>query len=388
MKLSALLDALEALAPISVAEPWDNVGLLLGSPDDDLEGPVLLAIDLTDAVLDEAAQAGAGAIVCYHPPIFEPLKRLTSASRAGALMLRAARMGLSIYSPHTALDAAPAGMTDWLADGLVGGSGERSRRALVPHSARRAGEEVKLVTFVPEGRTEQVRAGLAHAGAGVIGDYTLCSFASMGAGTFRGGALTNPAIGAAGKLEYVAELRLEMVCSRSSLPAALAALRRAHPYEEPAIDVYDLAPQPSAATGAGRVLELERPAQAAELAARLRSHLGLPEGQVQVAEGARPGQAVRTLVVCPGAGASLLQAARSAGCEALITGEMKHHEVLAALGMGVGVLLAGHTQTERGYLPVLAERLRERLGAAAGPGPGQAPQVLVSGADRAPLSPM
>lgn len=388
-RVADLIAAFEAFAPLALAAPWDNVGLLLGDADDPLEDPpqagaaataggVLLTIDLTPAVLDEAVamQPRPRAIVAYHPPVFEALKRVTPQS--APLLLRAARAGLAIFSPHTALDAAPGCLSDWLADGLLesgagaGPAHSADRRALLAWDEPRPTEELKIVTFVPAGAVERVRAGLASAGAGLIGRYRVCSFATEGTGTFFGQAGTSPAVGRAGELQSVPEVRLEMVCARSALALALATLRQFHPYEEPAVDVYPLAPRPRREAGPGRKLALDRPATVATLAQRLKAYLGASVVRYALAD-QRP---ITHVGVCPGAGASLMDAARAQGCEVFVTGEMKHHEVLAALRQGVSVILAGHTRTERGYLP----RLRDRLAAAL---PGL--RVEVSRADVDPL---
>lgn len=387
MRIGDLVSAFEAWAPRSLAEDWDNTGLLLGDPSAELasDATALLTIDLTEEVLAEAREAGVAMVVAYHPPIFEPMKRWTTATRAGRVALGAASAGIAIYSPHTALDAVRGGMTDWLADGVtkVAGAGaggsvkEVDRFALMPKALSgadgAAGGRAKVVTFVPEGATERVRSAMAGAGAGAIGAYTMCSFASMGAGTFLGGTGSNPAVGQAGRLEYVAEIRLEMVCDAAGLPAVLAALRGSHPYEEPAIDVYALSDQPRRDTGAGRVVALDAPLALEALAGRIaeRACLGAESGAVRVAGTG----GARRIAVIPGAGGSLIGAARAAGCDAIVTGEMKHHEVLAATAAGLGVVLAGHTETERGYLAVLAERL-------AGLWPGV--RAIVSRADGPP----
>ncbi len=379
MTLRDLITAFESWVPPALAEPWDNTGLLLGDASRGWrEGSAaLLTIDLTEAVLAEAKDLGAALIIPYHPPIFDPLKRITTATRTGRVVLGAAEAGIAIYSPHTALDAVTGGVTDWLAGGLTAGD-EASRVALVPRP--RLGtpsDRIKVVTFVPEGETERLRSAMAAAGAGVIGQYMLCSFASMGAGTFKAGAGANPTVGAAagGQLEYVAEIRLEMVCDKANLPAVLAALRATHSYEEPAIDVYPQTEQPDRRIGAGRVVTLKAPITPEQLAARLGSHIGArAPGAVHLAEGGR--STIQRFAVVPGAGGSLASLAAAAGCEALVTGEMKHHEVLAANALGLAVALGGHTETERGYLP----RLRERLGTL---WPGA--DVRVSAADQPPL---
>ncbi len=362
-RLADLIAALEAIAPLDLAAEWDNVGLLLGSPDDALAGPVLMTIDLTGAVLQEAAQHQASAVIAYHPPIFHPLKRLTDREPVQRTLLRAARMGLAIYSPHTALDAAPGAMSDWLADAVLDAPATRAaggdRKALIPREAHAPGGDFKIVTFLPEAQLDAVRSALASAGAGQIGRYEACSFATPGTGTFFGARGSSPAVGRPGQLERVPEFRVEMVCSRRALPIALETLRRFHPYEEPAIDVYPLQPQPTRAAGPGRKITLDQPVPLAELGQRLKRHLGLP--QVRVAASGEASRPLTHVGLCPGAGGSLADAALAQGCEVFITGEMKHHEVLAALRHGMSVVLAGHTNTERGYLPVLAERLMAAL---------------------------
>jgi dinuclear metal center YbgI/SA1388 family protein len=377
MHLQTLIDALERIAPLELASDWDNVGLLLGSREDELRGPVLLTIDFTGAVLHEAAQHNAGAVVAYHPPIFSPIKRLTGDDQVQRTLLRAARQGLAIYSPHTALDAAPDAMSDWLADGLLETPANRrsdaDRKALIPRESVAKGAEVKIVTFVPAEKAAAVRDALASAGAGRIGQYEVCSFSAPGTGTFLGTQGAHPAVGRVGRLEQVSELRLEMVCAKAALALAIETLRHFHPYEEPAIDVYPLAPQPVRGAGPGRRLVLDRPATPVQLAERLKRHLKIERIKVASPDDTK---AVTHVGVCPGAGASLVDAARAQGCSVFVTGEMKHHEVLAAVRSGMSVILAGHTNTERGYLPVLGQRLETEI-------PGL--RCVVSTADRDPL---
>ncbi len=376
MTIAALVSAVESIAPPRLAEDWDNVGLLIGSPDDRLDGPVLITIDLNEAVLDEAERHKCRAIIAYHPPIFRTTKRFVGGSIATPgerTVYRAARAGIAVYSPHTALDAATGGLTDWLADGLMpSGSAGGDKRPLQPAMRREDTQEVKIVTFVPHASLDTVRAALASAGAGLIGGYELCSFSHPGTGTFRGKPGTRPAVGAAEQFEHAAEHRLEMVCSRRALALALQTLRQFHPYEEPAIDVYPLEPKPDRSIGAGRRITLDHACSLDELAERLKKHIGVRAVHLAAA-GAGP---VERIGVVPGAGASLAPAAAADGCQVFVTGEMKHHEVNAALAQGLSVLLGGHTATERGYLPHLAERLA---------GLFKHTKFIVSQADRDPL---
>lgn len=378
-RVSDLTAAMDRITPLALAEPWDNAGLILGDPNDTLDA-VLLTIDLTDEVLEEALEHGARAIVAYHPPIWEPLRRVRAHVGTEHIIHRAVRAGVSVYSPHTAADAAPDGTTDWLADGVIdpqpGTAGGADRRALEPAANPREHADVKIVTFVPEPDLDRVRSALASAGAGHIGEYELCSYVSPGHGTFKGSERSNPAVGTPGSFETAPELRLEMVCPRKALPLALETLRSFHPYEEPAVDVYELVTKPQRRTGTGRRLMLDHPASIETIANRLKAHLGVPTVKIAPAAGKDPSSEVSTIGLCPGAGAPLAPVALADGCELFVTGEMKHHEVKEAVAEGLSIILAGHTSTERGYLPRLKHRLQAEL---------QGVAVHVSAKDKSPL---
>ncbi|MBS0195437.1 MAG: Nif3-like dinuclear metal center hexameric protein [Planctomycetes bacterium] len=378
MTIQTLVEAMQRIAPPEYAENWDKVGLLAGDRSRPITGPILVTIDFTEAVLAEAIALKASAVIAYHPPIWEPLTRITDATPRQRFILRALEAGMAIYSPHTALDAVQGGVTDWLAEGLSG-STEAGKiagdcRALTPHAHLPSTQQVKIVTFVPTEAEEQVRGALATAGAGIIGGYQLCSFSSSGTGTFMGGEGTKPTVGQPGRVEHVSEHRLEMVCSKQGLALAIETLRRFHPYEEPAIDVYDLAAQPRRTIGSGRRLVLDKPVTMAELAQRLKGWIH--RDRVRFALATPTDVPVKFIGVVPGAGASLSKLARSEGCEVFVTGEMSHHDVMGALHAGMNVLLGNHTSTERGFLPRLAQRLSVAM-------PGAT--VLVSKADKDPL---
>ena len=350
MHVRQVVELLESIAPPQGAAPWDNVGLLIGSPQWDAT-PVFLTIDLTAAVLREAIDTGTRMIVAYHPPIFDPLRSLTDATPTGRICLEAARSGIAVYSPHTALDAAPGGLNDWIAAGL--GAGDV--RALEAHEALPETQQCKLVTFCPQEAAERIRNGLATAGAGRIGRYELCSFEIPGTGTFFGGEGARPRVGRAGALERVDEVRLEMVCPEAALGLAVATLRQFHPYEEPPIEIYALRPRPQRDRGEGRRVVLDRKTPLRELVDHIKRRLGVETLRVAVA-----GDAPRrfgTIGLCAGAGGSLRPAASRQGCELFLTGEMRHHDVLAAVADGCTVVLAGHTATERGFLKVLRKKL-------------------------------
>jgi dinuclear metal center YbgI/SA1388 family protein len=344
---------MDSIAPPHHAADWDNVGLLVGSPQWKT-GSLLLTIDLTAAVLREAVEYGAGMIIAYHPPIFEPLPRLTDADPKQQIVLTAARRGIAIYSPHTALDAAQGGINDWIAEGF----GDGDIRALEPAPTLPVNEQRKLVTFCPADAVDRLRSALATVGAGRIGDYELCSFELAGTGTFLGGSTTSPAVGRRGALERVDEVRLEMVCPEASQALAVTTLREFHPYEEPPIEIYRLQPRPARQVGAGRRIVLDRRQSLSVIVERIKRRLGVSGVRVAVGGTTRR---YRTIGVCAGAGGALRATATTQDCELFLTGEMRHHDVLAAQADGCTVVLAGHTNTERGYLKVLKKRIQRSL---------------------------
>lgn len=365
MTVQDLIDAMEAVAPLRTAEAWDRVGLQLGVPSRPIGGPVLLAIDLTEAVLDEAVRMHAGAIIAYHPVIWTPLTGLTDGTHTERIVRGAAEAGIAIYVPHTALDGAPGGVTDWLCEGISAPPGRAEEgvihgdcRGLSPATGGHAEREVKVITFVPSDKVDTLRNALGTAGAGGIGKYRLCSFSVEGEGTFLPVEGAAPTVGLVGRLERVRERRLEMVCSKRALALVIETLRQFHPYEQPAFDIIELVPEPVRRAGSGRRLVLDRPASIGELGDRLKSHLGRARIRYALSGDDRP---FRTIGVVPGAGGSLKELALSEGCEVFVTGEMTHHEILAARHAGMSILLAGHSNTERGYLHRLAVRLTDLL---------------------------
>ena len=372
VSLSEVVDKLEEIAPTRFAEDWDNVGLLVAPPDGGPIAKSLLTIDLTEPVLEEALAAGVQLIIAYHPPIFGGLKRLNPAGPRDRTLLRAIRADVAIYSPHTSLDAAPGGVNDWLADAV--GAGDRA--PLEPSRELPGTQECKLVVFVPAAQVDAVRTALCEEpSVGWVGNYSHCSYNIEGEGMFLGGAGANPAFGQRGRLETVKETRVEMVCARSALPNIARTLSEVHPYEEPAWDVYALESKPTAGTGMGRRIVLDVPVPATELVARIKTHTGLSHVRFASCADHRAGNLVKTVAVCAGAGGGLFERVR--GIDFYLTGEMRHHDVLAKNANGASVVLCDHTNTERGFLPQYRDRILQSTGGAL--------DVLISETDRDPL---
>ncbi|MCC6907760.1 MAG: Nif3-like dinuclear metal center hexameric protein [Phycisphaerales bacterium] len=355
--------AMESIASLACAERWDNVGLLVGSRSAPTTR-VLLTIDLTSKVLDEAIGQGVDLICTYHPVMFKPIQRLNDSDAKSETLLRAIRAGIAVYSPHTALDSAAGGLTDWLADAV----GQGYRRPLVVAESLPASQELKVVTFAPADAIDRLRDVMSSAGAGRIGAYDHCSFSGPGTGTFRGDASTSPAVGAKERFQRVEEQRLEMVCPASALHVLISTLRQFHPYEEPAVDVYPLRAKPLFNVGGGRKVVLDQPTTVAEIAERIKSHLNIP-----AVKSTDPTQLVRQVGVVPGSGGDFVETAMSQECELFITGELTYHTALSAWTRGCAVMLTGHANSERGFLPILARRLGEKLDGV---------EILLSSADR------
>ncbi len=349
MRLSEFTRAMETIAPIKFAEPWDNVGLLVGDPVAEVKR-ALLAIDYTPAVADEAKSKSCDLVISYHPPIFEAIKRVT-ANGSTELVFDAVRRGVAIYSPHTALDVAEGGTNDVLADFI--NLYDRGPLKLVEPKV----EHYKLVTFVPQEALETVANAVFDAGAGSIGEYSRCSFRNAGTGTFLGSSNTNPTVGNPGQFERVEEVRLETVVPIAKVTQVVHALTKSHPYEEPAFDLQLMAPQ-TVARGIGRIGKVPDGVTAEMLANLLKR--GLEVDHLLVA--GPVDQAVRKAAVCAGAcGGDMLSAALVQSCDLYITGEMRHHDALRAIRAGCTVICTLHSNSERAVLRKLKQRLEALL---------------------------
>ncbi|MDB5329838.1 MAG: Nif3-like dinuclear metal center hexameric protein [Phycisphaerales bacterium] len=345
MQLADLVSALEQIAPTRNAEAWDNVGLLVGDPRQDVS-KVLLTIDYTAAVAAEGRALSCDAVIAYHPPIFQAIKKVI----AGSVVFDAVRRGVAIYSPHTALDVAEGGTNDVLCEVL--GLEERLPLKLAETKA----SQCKLVTFIPQKELEDVSQALFDAGAGRIGKYSSCSFRSTGTGTFFGEEGTNPAVGVAGRMEESAEVRVDTVVPLDRVGDVVRALRKSHPYEEPAFDLMQLAAPPEG-LGMGRVGTFRQPVERAELLARLKRGLGIEHLLVA---GPVEGTVSRA-AVCAGACGDLLNDAIAQKAEFYVTGEMRHHDALKAAAAGMTVVCTLHSNSERVTLTRLKHRLESAL---------------------------
>ncbi len=342
------MQVMEQWAPASAAESWDRVGLQVGDPAAPA-GKAWTALELDDALLAAALDAGVQMLLLHHPPLFRPLDAIRTDRVEVTRLLQAAAAPMAIFAAHTNLDSAPGGVNDVLGRRL----GLEAMRPLVPG---KPGKLVKLVAFTPAEALEKVSAALFESGAGRIGDYRECSFAAVGVGSFLAPEGGDPYVGRAGAKEMVEELRLETVLPATQLSRALAALRSAHPYEEPAVDIYALEQAPDG-FGLGRVGELAASREAGDLAAWAAGELGAGYGHM----GGAPPKEISRVAVVGGSGGDLLPAAAAAGAQLLITGEASHHAAQQAADLGLGILCLGHYQTEVVIVEPWAQRLGREL---------------------------
>ena len=314
--LAEIIDVLDDAYPPRLAESWDSVGLVAGDPQARI-GAVMFAVDATADVVDEAIEWGADLLVVHHPLLLRGVDTVAADTPKGALIHRLIRAGCALFTAHTNADSADPGVSDALAKAL----GVTATRPIAPIDTPRID---KWSVLVPTAAGDAVRRALFDAGAGSIGRYRDCSWTVRGLGRFLPEIGAQPAIGRIGELEEVEEDRIEVVAPVSARAEILAALRRAHPYEEPAFDVFEEAPLPTS-TGLGRVGTLEEPSTLRDFTERVRA--ALPETVWGVRAAGDPDSIVSTVALCGGSGDSFLGVVGSLGVDVFVTADLRHHPV-------------------------------------------------------------
>jgi dinuclear metal center YbgI/SA1388 family protein len=352
-----VIAALEAAYPPALAAEWDAVGLVCGDPAEPVES-VLFAVDPVPETVDEAIGRHQ-LLVTHHPLLLRGVHGVGADTPKGALLHRLIRGGTALFTAHTNADSADPGVSDALAAAIgLDVSGPLISEPSEPLD--------KIVTFIPTGPViTAVHEAMSAAGAGRIGDYSHCSFATAGTGQFKPLEGANPTIGSVGKLERVAETKLEMVLPRARRETVVAALRATHPYEEPAFDVFELA-ELATSRGLGRIGTLPEPEPLSAFAARVRA--ALPETAWGVRAAGDPDRPIRTVAVCGGAGDSALGAATAAGVDAYVTADLRHHPasehlLAGTVGRATPALVdVAHWASEWPWCAQAADVVRTELG--------------------------
>jgi len=347
VKCQTIINLIEQMAPRYLAEEWDNVGLQVGNPAQEV-AKLLICLDVNHEVAREAIAAGVNMIISHHPLIFRPMKSLRQDNPQGELIYTLIQNNISVYAAHTNLDSAAAGVNQVLARAL----GLEDVEVLDPGEAE---TYCKIVVFVPAGHEDDVRDAMAKAGAGWIGNYSHCTFQLHGTGTFKPLAGANPYIGSVGDLEKVEEIRLETIVSQRNAGRVIKAMLKVHPYEEVAYDLYPLLNE-GPVLGLGRIGRLPAAMPFRVLIEKVKEILGLKN----LAVGGDLDRPVEKVAVCGGSGASLLHKAVFKGAQVLVTGDIKYHEGQEMLAQGLNFIDGGHYATEGLIVPVLAGYLQER----------------------------
>jgi dinuclear metal center YbgI/SA1388 family protein len=354
VRLGDVLDLLEGWYPPGTAEGWDAVGLVCGDPDQPV-GKVMFAVDPVQTVVDEAVAWGADLLVVHHPLLLTAVHGVPATTPKGRVVHDLLRAGAGLYAAHTNADVAEDGVNASLAGAL----GLQEPRVLFP-----AGDGAldKVVTFVPQADAEAVREAITRAGAGSIGDYDSCTFTAPGEGRFRPLDGARPAIGRVGELEVVAEVRVEAVLPRSRRAEVLAALTTAHPYEEPAYDVYELANPPAGrpARGHGRIGPLAGHTTLRGFAEQVAAVLRPTATGVRAA--GDPDRVVETVAVVCGAGDSFLDDVLGIEADVYVTSDLRHHRAGEFLEhRGPALVDVAHWAAEWTWLPVVERKLADAL---------------------------
>jgi dinuclear metal center YbgI/SA1388 family protein len=324
-----VVSLMEQLAPKHFAVPDDRIGLQLGSLRKEIS-KVLIALDVTEAVVEEAIRIQANLIIAHHAIIFRPLTHLQTDSPAGRLYEKLIKHDISVYISHTNLDVADGGINDMMAEAL-GLTDVTHLEAIHTEKLK------KLVVFVPEDHHEKVMQAVFQAGAGSIGDYSHCSFNIVGTGTFCPGEAAQPFIGQKGKFERVNEVRLETIVPESLERKVIAAMLKAHPYEEVAYDLYSIDLK-GRTFGLGRVGKLASPISLSQFTEQVKIALDVPFARV-VGDLNRE---VRKVAVLGGSGGRYVKHAQFAGADVLVTGDIDYHTAHDAIATGVALVDPGH----------------------------------------------
>lgn len=349
--VSDVMAALDRIAPQHLCMDGDPRGLLIGDPDA-MVSRLVVCLDVTPAVVERALIVGAQMIVSHHPLIYNPLKRiLASEPHPGGVVLSCVRADIAVACAHTNWDIAEGGVNDVLA-GLLGLQNVR------PVQITYREPLVQITVYVPVEETESVWNEMANAGAGHLtgSSYDRCGFWSGGMGTFRPLPGAKPHEGQIGVIARVEEYRVECVAPVQKVPAVLAAMRKAHPYQEVAYNVTSLS-NTGKEYGLGRVGELPEAITPADLLERTKTALSFDAVRLV----GPPDRKVQTVAVGGGACAFLVPDAMRLGSDVLITSDVRHHEYIDAESRGFLLVDAGHAQTEMPGANELANRLRAVL---------------------------
>lgn len=338
---------LEDIAPRTFAEEWDNSGFNVELHNAEIKG-VMICLDVTSEVIAKAAEQGCGLIISHHPLLFRAIKKVDMKTHEGRCLKALLENGISLYCAHTSMDSAPDGINTWLADVF-----SLQNRRYIESGA--IGRFYEVAVHVPLENVDDVRDAMTEAGAGQLGNYSGCTFNISGTGTFLPNEQAHPYIGHAGAAEVVKEVRISAICEEKKLKDVLYAIRKAHPYEEPAICALRSDEPQKVLAGLGIVGDLVKPMKTREVLDRLKN--ALQTDSVRVA-GDVEGE-IKRIGVCGGAAGEFWRKAEELGAGLFIAGEIKHNDYIES--HDIVLVEAGHFDTEKCFCKLYAQGLQKRL---------------------------
>lgn len=345
MTISELIAHLEHQAPLATQENYDNSGLICGNPINQI-AHVLIALDCTEDIIDEAIAKSCNLVIAHHPIVFKGLKSLTGLNYVERTVIKAIKNDIAIYAIHTNLDNYRFGVNYKIATIL----GLKNPRILAPMLNNLS----KIAVYVPIANANEVREAMTIAGAGNIGNYSACSFSSIGTGTFEANESANPFVGKNGVVHQEQEQKIEMVCANEKLSQTIQAMIGAHPYEEVAYDILPLKNKNPYA-GAGMIGDLETPIETTAFLRLLKERFRC----AFIRHTAICKTEIRKVAFCGGSGSFLLDKAKSHKADIYITGDFKYHEFFDAENQ---IIIAdiGHYESEQFTIDLIGELVKEK----------------------------
>lgn len=346
-KIDEVIQLMGEIAPVRLAEDWDNVGLQVGDPSLDINN-VLLALDLNAAVLEEAKAKDCGLIITHHPLIFKAINSVNTQSETGRLIMELIKNDIALFSAHTNLDIAEGGLNDFLADKL-----DLSKPEILSVSSEK--NYYKLVVFVPESHLQKLKDSLYENGAGRIGNYSHSGFEVSGTGSFKPLADSDPFSGEKGRVNNVEEYRLETIIKAEDISKISKKMIKAHPYEEPAWDLYKLENLKDS-KGIGRIAYLKEPLSLEEFIIKLKNKLALNNFKYIGSKD----KMIKKVALCSGSGADFIKDAAFNGADLYLTGDLKYHEAQLAEELNLALIDFGHYGSEKFVKELLFKKLTKK----------------------------
>ena len=346
MQLKEISQFIENIAPLSFQESYDNAGLIIGHPDDEISG-ILITLDVTEDIIDEAIRKKLNLIIAHHPIVFSGIKKLNGRTYIERCVEKAIKNDIAIYAAHTNLDSVFGGVNSKICEKL----GLQNCRILVPAQNHLK----KLVTFVPINQAESVKNALFEAGAGHIGNYDSCSFSLNGTGSFRGNDQTNPFVGKKNQLHFEEEIRIETIFPVHIQSNVINALLNAHPYEEVAYDIYSLDNEYQQ-SGIGMIGELVNPTDEMIFLLKLKEIFNCKV----VKHTELKGKPIKKVAVCGGSGSGYLNYAKAQKADIFISGDFKYHQFFDA-EQQIIIAEIGHYESEQFTKEVFYELLTKKF---------------------------